>query len=102
MKAVRTLDPKLARLLSDLVEIWYTSLVRGKAIHVQVWTGPEDSRRLRLSNFHDNQHMKVVRLSALHTGRLRISFFGRASNLYLCLYNQLFALYHYIFKFLTP
>jgi len=26
-----------------------------------------------------------------------ISFFGRASNLYLCLYNQLFALYHYVF-----
>ena len=28
--------------------------------------------------------------------------FGRASNLYLCLYNQLFALFHYVFKFLTP
>ena len=28
--------------------------------------------------------------------------FGRASNLYLCLYNQLFALYYYVFKFLTP
>ena len=31
-----------------------------------------------------------------------ISFFGRASNLYLYLYNQLFALYHQVFKFLTP
>jgi len=23
-------------------------------------------------------------------------------NVYLCLYNQLFALFHYVFKFLTP
>jgi hypothetical protein len=28
--------------------------------------------------------------------------FGRASDLYLCLYNELFALFHYVFKFLTP
>jgi len=28
--------------------------------------------------------------------------FGSASDLYLCLYNQLFALFHYIFKVLTP
>ena len=28
--------------------------------------------------------------------------FGRASDHYLCLYNQLFALFHYVFKFLTP
>ena len=28
--------------------------------------------------------------------------FGRASDLYLCLYNQLFALFHYVFKFLVP
>jgi len=27
--------------------------------------------------------------------------FGRASNLYLYLYNQLFAFYHYVFKFVT-
>jgi len=32
-----------------------------------------------------------------------ISFIlGRARDLYLCLYNQLFALFHYVFKFLTP
>jgi len=30
-----------------------------------------------------------------------ISFFGRASDLHLCLYNQLFALFRYVFKFLT-
>jgi len=29
------------------------------------------------------------------------SFFSRESNLYFCLYNQLFALIHYVFKFLT-
>jgi len=41
-----------------------------KAIQLQVWTGPEGSRRLRYPRFQDNQHIKVVRLSALHTGRL--------------------------------
>jgi len=40
----------------------------GKAIPLQAWTGPEDSRRLRLPTFQDNRHMKVVRLSALRTG----------------------------------
>ena len=35
------------------------------------------------------------------TGRTN-SIFGRANDLYLCLYNQLFALFHYGFKFLTP
>ena len=39
-------------------------------IPVQGWTGPEFSRRLRLPEFLDNRHMKVVRLSALRTGRL--------------------------------
>jgi len=28
--------------------------------------------------------------------------FGRASELYLCLYNQIFAFFHYVFKSLTP
>jgi len=27
------------------------TVAKGKAIPVQVWTGPEDSRRLRLSDF---------------------------------------------------
>jgi hypothetical protein len=35
--------------------------VKGKAIPLQAWTGPEDSRRLRL---------KVVRFSSLGTGHL--------------------------------
>jgi hypothetical protein len=33
-------------------------------------TGPYGSRRLRLPRFLDNRHMKVVRLSAIRTGRL--------------------------------
>ena len=43
---------------------------KGTAIPLQAWTGPEGTRRLRLPEFQDNQHMKVVRLSALRTGRL--------------------------------
>ena len=41
-----------------------------KAIPLQAWTGPEGSSKLRLPEFLDSQHMKVVRLSALRTGRL--------------------------------
>jgi hypothetical protein len=29
-------------------------------------------------------------------------FFGRARDLYLCLYNQQFTILHHVFKFLTP
>jgi len=43
---------------------------KGRAIPLQAWTGPEGSRRLSLQRFQDSRHMKVVRLSALHTGRL--------------------------------
>jgi len=43
---------------------------KGKAIPLQAWTGPECFRRLRLPEFLDNRHMKVAKLSALHTGRL--------------------------------
>ena len=38
--------------------------VEGKAIQLQAWTGPEAPR------FQDNRHMKMVRFSALRTGRL--------------------------------
>jgi len=37
---------------------------KGKTIPLQAWTGPEAPR------FQDNSHLKVVRLSALGTGRL--------------------------------
>jgi hypothetical protein len=39
------------------------------AIPVQVWTGPEGSRRLRLP-YQDNLHLKVVRMSDLCTSCL--------------------------------
>jgi hypothetical protein len=46
---------------------WVFLKKRGKAIPLQAWTGPGGSRRLT-PRFHDNRH-KVVRLSALRTGR---------------------------------
>jgi len=39
-------------------------LIKDKAIPLQAWTSPQSSRRLRLPKFLDNQHTKVVRLSA--------------------------------------
>jgi hypothetical protein len=42
---------------------------KSKVIPLQALTDPEVSRRLRL-RFQDNRHMKVARLSALHTGHL--------------------------------
>jgi len=41
--------------------------VRGKAMSLQAWTGPEGSRRVGPTRFQDNRHMKAVRLSALRT-----------------------------------
>jgi len=41
----------------------------GKAIPVPAWTGPRVSG-VEAPRFQDNRHMKVVRLLALHTGRL--------------------------------
>ena len=40
---------------------------KGKAIPLQVWTGPEEFEATR---FQDKRHMKVVTLSALRTGHL--------------------------------
>ena len=45
------------------------------------WTGPQCSRRLRLPELLDNQHMKVVRLSALRTGHLHSQETYRYSSL---------------------
>jgi hypothetical protein len=42
----------------------------GKAIPLQAWTGPDGSKGAEAPKFQDNRHMKVVRLSALRTGRL--------------------------------
>ena len=41
---------------------------KGKAVPLQVWTGPEGSRKLRLPDFVTTA--QDVRLSALRTGRL--------------------------------
>jgi len=43
-----------------------------KTIPINVWTGPEFCKRLSLQKLVENPHMKVVSLSALHTGRLYI------------------------------
>jgi hypothetical protein len=37
---------------------------------VEAWTDPEGFQKVEAPRFKDNQHMKVVRLSALRTGRL--------------------------------
>ena len=42
----------------------------GKAIPLQVWTGPEIFQQAEAPRYQDSRHMKVVRLSALHTSRL--------------------------------
>jgi len=49
---------------------YFILAVKGKAISVQAWTGP------------DNRHIKVVRLPALHTGRLYPS--GNNPGTHLC------------------
>ena len=43
--------------------------VKGKSVPLQVWTGPEDFRKLRLSDFMTTAQ-DGGRLSALRTGRL--------------------------------
>jgi len=52
---------------------WYQPLFgaqRSKSVPLQAWTGPEGSRRLRLPAFMTKGDKKLVRLSALRTGRL--------------------------------
>jgi hypothetical protein len=44
--------------------------VEVKAIPITGLTGPEGSRMLRLPRLQYSRHMKVVKLSALRTGRL--------------------------------
>ena len=43
---------------------------RVKSITVQACTGPGALQEVQAPTFKDNQHMKVVGLSALRTGRL--------------------------------
>jgi hypothetical protein len=46
------------------------NVVKDKAVPVLACTSPEGPRSFRLPEFLENRHMKVVRLSALRTGRL--------------------------------
>ena len=45
-------------------------IVKGKAIPLQAWKGPWGFQDVGVPRFQDNRHLKVVRLSAPHTGRL--------------------------------
>jgi hypothetical protein len=53
-----------------------------KAIPVQVWRGSEGSRNLKLSEFLENLHMKVEKLSALRTGHLYLT--GDIPGIHFC------------------
>lgn len=44
--------------------------VRGKAVPVLTWTGPEGCRTCSFPDLINNWHMKVAMSSALGTGRL--------------------------------
>jgi hypothetical protein len=50
--------------------LYLIQIVKSKATTLQVRTGPYGFRSLRLSEFLDNVHMKVARLSALRNGQL--------------------------------
>ena len=41
--------------------------LKGKAIPLQIWAGPWESRSFRLPGFSDSRHMTVVKLSALYS-----------------------------------
>ena len=43
-------------------------LVKGEAVPIQAWAGPEGSRSLRLPEFPDSWHMKEAALSVVRTG----------------------------------
>jgi len=52
-----------------LFSLRITCIGKGKAIPLQAWT-PWGFQEVEVPRFQDNRHMKVVRLSALSTGRL--------------------------------
>jgi len=57
----------LRKIKRDVINLRRSSCKKGKAIPLQAWTGFQDVEAPR---FQDSRHMKLVRLSALHTGRL--------------------------------
>jgi len=71
------------------VELYYPEFSRGNMgkLHIpvtvtplQAWTDPYGSRGLRLPEFVDNWHVKVVTLSALSTNRHYVSFLLEAKT----------------------
>ena len=57
----------------DCTGLWYS--VKDKLIQLQPWSGMR-FQEVEATEFKGNRHMKVVRLSALHTGHLnRLSAF---------------------------
>jgi hypothetical protein len=63
---IRYLSEKWPSLYLKIIDV----IIKGKAIPLQAWTGPEGFQKVDAPIFQDNRHMKVVRLSALRTGRL--------------------------------
>jgi hypothetical protein len=64
----------LDRRILALIPQNYSYLVKkGKAFPLQAWTGPWGFQEFEAPEFLDNRHMKVVRLSALRTGRQTVS-----------------------------
>ena len=70
-------------------ELWWLLQVAARVVHTRTEQKNESASTPR---FGTSWNQKQDQLS---------SSFGRASDLYLCLYNQLFALFRYVFKFLT-
>jgi hypothetical protein len=55
---------------TELETTWIEAVVAKLEVLGSVPYGPYGSRRLRFPEFLDNRHAKVVKLSALSTGRL--------------------------------
>jgi len=49
-------------------EMMVKCLVKGEAVPVQAWAGPEGSRSFSLPEFRDSRHVKEARLSVVRTG----------------------------------
>jgi hypothetical protein len=62
--------PKNLYRVTFIVFTFLQHISYNKAIPLQTLTNPQGSSRLRLLEFPNNRHMKVVRLSAISTGRL--------------------------------
>ena len=72
----------------ELKDTCCTNWVTGNEIRMRPIIGRNSGEEFRMVSYFTNYKTNFI--------------FGRASDLYLFLYNQLFALFHYVFKFLTP